>query len=96
MRPDHIEAGGSAMAMARMTAAVIAAVLLLVSASVVESASPVPSPPASAIAAPTDAVDVTVRTGGESCRWELGCLAGITLTPIPTSGALGSGTLSFG
>ena len=82
MRSDHLEAGGSAMSMARVTAAVIAAVLILVSSSVVESASPVPSPPASAMPAPTSAVDVTVRTGGEPCRWELGCLAGITLSPL--------------
>jgi hypothetical protein len=29
-------------------------------------------------------VDLIVHVGGESCRWEFGCLAGITLTPVGT------------
>ena len=56
--------------------------MLVASPLATQAASPEPSPTASVIPEPTAGVDLTVRTGGEPCHWELGCLAGITLTPV--------------
>ncbi len=56
--------------------------MLVASPLATQAASPEPSPAASLISEPTAGVTVSVRAGGEPCRWELGCLAGITLTPV--------------
>ena len=42
---------------------------------------------------PHRGVAVTVRAGGEPCRWELGCLAGVTLTPVGSDAPALEGTI---
>ena len=79
----------------RSLVAVAVIVLVFVSASplATQAASPEPSSAASVIPEPTAGVAVTVRAGGEPCRWELGCLAGITLTPLGTDAPALEGTI---
>ncbi|CAN5650434.1 hypothetical protein BH24CHL9_BH24CHL9_07850 [soil metagenome] len=39
---------------------------------------------------------LTVHVGGEPCRWEFGCLAGVTLTPVGANVPALEGTLDPG
>ena len=73
--------------------AVIGLVFVSASPLATQAASPEPSSAASVIPEPTAGVAVTVRAGGEPCRWELGCLAGITLTPLGTDVPALEGTI---
>jgi hypothetical protein len=76
----------------RTVTAFIAMALLLGSPLAVQAASPVPTPPASTTTA-MSSVDLTVHVGGEPCRWELGCRAGITITPVGADVPVLDGTI---